>query len=213
MSETIAPVFRLPCPHCQRVLKIPADWAGRKGACPACGESVEFPRTLASNIATSKLGEQIMKMLSESDESIEEKNSDHISMLLSQGTCRDYQLVKEALGDLRPSARQWRRMLSSAAVRESMRQHIESQLDRLPEIPEDEVPSLAVAEAPAHQDAWRILARYAYFLSHGTCKACKENPTGLHCLYLSYDHFAKLRSIAKDRSDRWQTVCQHLLGL
>lgn len=211
MADT--PVFRLPCPHCQRVLKVPLEWAGRRGACPACQKPIEFPKSLATQVTQSKLGETILSLVSESDEGLDDKTFDQVALLLSQGTCRDYQLAKAALGDRRLSARQWRRILAAAGTRESMRQHIESQLDRLPDIAEDEVPSLAVVEAPPSQDAWQIMARYAYYLRHDTCPACKDDPTGLHCIYLNYTDFAKARNIPADRSARWEKIVQHLLGL
>jgi hypothetical protein len=206
-------VLRLPCPHCQRVLKIPFAWAGKRGTCPACNKSIAFSKTLVTEVAQSKLGESIRSMLAENDEPLDEKAFDQVTLLLSQGTCRDYKLVLTTLGDRKLSAKQWRRALSAAAARESMRLHIESQLDRLPDIEEDEVTSLAVIEAPAAHDSWQIIARFGYFLRHDTCSKCKEDPTGLRCIYLNYADFLKARQISDERSQRWEKVAQHLLGL
>ena len=213
MASASTAVFRLPCPHCQRVLKIPVAWAGRKGACPSCGKPIEFPKSLATEVAQSRLGETILEMVCESDEPMDEKAFDQLALLLSQGTCRDYQLVRTTLGDRKLSVRQWRRVLSSASTRETMRQSIESQLDTLPDISEDEMPTMAAIDAPPALDSWQVMARYAYFLRHETCDACKEDPTGLHCIYLSFGDFAKARQISDDRAQRWEKVCQHLLGL
>lgn len=213
MPPASSAILRIPCPHCQRVLKIPLQWAGRRGTCPACGEKVAFPASLATQIAKSKLGEQLLGMINESDDPLDEKSADQLALVLSQGTCNDYQLARGLLGERRLSAKQWRSVLVAAGAREAMRQHVELQAQQIDALPEDDLPVLATLETPAGPESWRIMARFAYFLRHQTCDGCKEDPTGLHCMYLSYEAFAKARSITPERSDRWEKVCQHLLGL
>ena len=37
--------IRFSCPHCQKVVKGKADWAGKKGLCPHCAGTGYFERT------------------------------------------------------------------------------------------------------------------------------------------------------------------------
>ena len=96
-----------------------------------------------------------------------------------------------------------------------MRLHIEEQLERLAEIPDDdsEPAALIAAADTANPNAWTIIARFLYYLRHGSCEACQKDPTGLACIYLTFGSFAQARMIPEDRSQNWQKICHHHLGL
>jgi hypothetical protein len=215
MSEASTQVFRFTCPHCQKVLKAPLEWSGKRGVCPGCQKPVTFPKfTAPSN--RSRTAEQLQKVVSEGDNTtLEEAESDQMAMLLSLGTCGDYQKAMKVQAGRLFSARQWRRILNSAAARETMRLHIEEQLDRLAEIPDDDddPAALVVAGEATNPDAWKVFSRYLYFLRHGTCDHCKVDVTGMTCLYLTWDQFTKARLIPADRSANWEKIFKHHLGL
>jgi hypothetical protein len=149
------------------------------------------------------------------DATLDEGENDRLAMLLSLGTCRDYGLARKLLDGRALSPRQWRRLLNSAAARESMRLHIGEQLERLAEIPDDdsEPTALIAAADTSNPDAWKMITRYLYFLRHNTCEPCGDDPTGLSCIYLTFDAFTGARLISADRAGNWQKICHHHLGL
>src|SRR6185369_15508992 len=107
----------------------------------------------------SRTATELTKLLAIDDHpDFTEQNSDRLSMLLAQATCRDFGLAQKLLSDRALSPRQWRRVLNSAAARESMRLLIDQQLDRLPDITDDEEPAaLAAAEQPTNPNAWKVI--------------------------------------------------------
>ena len=135
-------------------------------------------------------------------------------MLLAQCTCRDFGLGEKLLEQRPLSPRQWRRLLNSAAARESMRLRIEEQLERLAEIPEDDSePTAILAAETTNPDAWKIITRYLYYLRHQACDNCEKDPTGLSCIYLTFETFLNARKVSAERADNWQKICHHHLGL
>lgn len=214
MSETTTQVFRFTCPNCQKVLKAPAEWAGRRGVCPFCQRTVTFPKV--QDLPRSRTADQLLKLISPDEDMLpDEQEADKIAMLLSQGTCRDYLLASKLIGTQAFSARAWRRILNSAAGREAMRFKIEEQLEKLAEIPDDDEDpaALVVASEQTNPNAWKIMVRYLYYLRHGTCDRCKDDMTGLRCMYLTWDDFCKTRLIQRDRAANWEKICKHHLGL
>jgi hypothetical protein len=214
-------IFRFTCPHCHKVLKARIEWAGKRGVCPTCNQPVQFPSYVPPSSA-SRTAQQLQKLVShEDDPTLTDADSDRLAMLLSQGACREFSLAQKLLAEhgTRPlSPRQWRRILNSAAARESMRLHIEEQLERLAEIPDDDsepATLIAAAESEAHANplAWTIIARFLYHLRHGFCESCKKDPTGLSCIYLTFQSFTTARQIPLERAQNWQRICQHHLGL
>jgi CTP:molybdopterin cytidylyltransferase MocA len=225
MSETSSiSLFRFTCPHCQKVLKARTEWAGRRGVCPTCNQAIQFPSYTPPS-AASRTAQQLLQLVAHGDNpALTDADSDRLAMLLSQGTCRDYSLARKLLaaraqaGGSAFSPRQWRRVLNSAAARESMRLHIEEQLERLAEIPDDDSEPAAIlaaadAAAVANPNAWTIIARYLYFIRHDTCEQCREDPTGLSCIYLTLESFTAARHISAERAANWQKICHHHLGL
>jgi len=221
MSETDASLslFRFTCPACRKVLKARTEWAGKRGLCPTCHAPIHFPAYTPPS-STSRTAQQLLQLVSPDDNlTFGEEDSDRLAMLLSQGTCRDFDLAKKLL-DSRPlSPRQWRRTLNSAAARESMRLQIEEQLERLAEIPDDDTePAALLAAADAggaasNPNAWKIITRFLYFLRHSTCLTCLGDKTGLSCIYLTFDAFTAARQVPPDRAASWQKICHHHLGL
>ena len=197
-------VYRFACPHCLKVLKIRNDWAGKKGICPHCKAKVEFPTVTEATSTGSPTTHQLLKMIVEQDDpAFDDDQIDRLALLFSQATCNDYHLAEKMLIGQAPGAteirglspRQWRRALNSADLRESMRLHIAQRIG-IPEGPaNDEPAALAAATDNAAPNAWTILARFLYYQRHGICDACKINPTGLNCMYLTFDTFLAARAI------------------
>jgi hypothetical protein len=208
-------IFRFTCPSCKKVLKASVKWAGRRGACPNCKQPVTFPAYKAPN-PKSRTAQLLLTLVNEEDNlTVDDNDADKLSMLLSQATCRDFQHAQKLL-DSRPlSPRQWRRLLSSAAARESMRFDIEEQLERVADSPDDDSEASAILAAAdaTNPDAWKIMTRFLYFLRHGPCENCKKDPTGLSCIYLSFDNFLRARQVNAERAANWQKICHHHLGL
>lgn len=211
-------LFRFTCPSCKKVLKARTEWAGKRGVCPTCNQPIQFPAYTPPS-STSRTAQQLLQLVSPEDNiTFDEADSDRFSMLLSQGTCRDYDLAQKLLASRPLSPRQWRRLLNSAAARESMRLHIEEQLERLAEIPDDDSePAALVAAADddkgAHPSAWKIITRFLYHQRHQTCPRCESDKTGLSCIYLTFDTFLTARQVPPDRAANWQKICHHHLGL
>jgi hypothetical protein len=211
-------LFRFTCPHCQKVLKARVEWAGKRGVCPTCSEPITFP-TYVPPSSTSRTAQQLQKLVAHEDNNnFTDADSDRLAMLLSQGACREFSLAQKLLADRPLSPRQWRRILNSAAARESMRLHIEEQLERLAEIPDDDSEPAALiaaaeSEGRANPIAWTIISRYLYHLRHGFCDACHKDPTGLACIYLTFQSFTTARKIPLERAQNWQKICHHHLGL
>jgi hypothetical protein len=217
MSEATMSLFRFTCPHCQKVLKARTEWAGKRGVCPTCNKAIQFPVYTAPS-SSSRTAQQLIQLVSVDDNvTVDENDSDRLAMLLSQGTCRDYELARKLLDNRPLSAKQWRRLLNSAAARESMRLHIEEQLERLAEIPDDDsepAALLAAVEASTNNpNAWKIITRFLYFLRHSHCEECQQDRTGMSCIYLTFDGFTQARQVPPDRAANWQKICHHHLGL
>jgi hypothetical protein len=217
MSESSPAVshYRCICPHCQKVLKIRVDWAGKKGVCPQCRGAVDFPpfRMPSASSATQK---QLLRLIGEADNpTLDDGQIDRLALLFSQGTCRDYQMADQLLRDRTLSPRQWRRVLSAADLRESMRLRIEQRLTAppAPDPDDSEAAALWAVGDTASPNAWRILARYLYFQRHGYCDKCNANPTGMHCIYLTFDGFLAARSIPLPRADHWHDLLHLNVGL
>ncbi len=191
-------LFRFTCPHCKKVLKARTQWAGRSGICPNCKTSVQFPAYTPPS-TKSRTAQQLIQLIADHDNlTFDDNDGDRLSMLLSQATCRDFALARKLL-DQRPlSPRQWRRLLSSAAARESMRLRIEEQLERIAEISDDdeEPTALLAANEVTNPDAWKIIARFLYYLRHDTCEKCQRDPTGLSCIYLTVETFLQARQVS-----------------
>ncbi|MCL2640596.1 MAG: hypothetical protein FWD53_07120 [Phycisphaerales bacterium] len=175
--------------------------------------SHDFPTSFPP---ASRTAEQLLKLVArEESVTFDEQEFDRLAMLLSQATCRDFASARKLLAARLLSPGQWRRVLNSAAARESMRVHIEEQLDRLAEIPDDDSAAGAlIAEGDvADPDAWTVIARFLYYLRHDYCDACRRDSTGLSCIYLSFDSFLQVRLISADRAKNWQKIIRHHLGL
>jgi hypothetical protein len=216
MSTAAFPRFyRVVCPQCQRVLKFPAGSYMRHGQCPNCKAQVEIP-LVSTDAAKSPTTAQLLKHLREIDEpSLDEKQSEQLAMQLSLATCRDFQSGRDLLKNRSLSARQWRRILNSADVREQARVRVTEHLFGGTTAPPGSEPFLLslASDAQLAADAWKILARYLYFQRHGTCPACRQNPTGLECVYLSFDSFVAAYTIAASRCQHWRQMIQGHLGL
>ena len=94
-----------------------------------------------------------------------------------------------------------------------MRLHIEDQLAQLAEIPDDDEPVSTDSTVATDPNAWTIVIRFLYFLRHSTCENCANDPTGLTCIYLGFETFLQARKVSPDRSNNWQRICHHHLGL
>jgi hypothetical protein len=55
-------VFRFDCPSCRKTLQAPGQWAGRKTACPGCGQRLLIP-TPAPGPHQSQLGPRLLAVL------------------------------------------------------------------------------------------------------------------------------------------------------
>ncbi len=203
-------VFRFSCPHCRKVMRVPLDRGGTPGTCPHCREKVAFPefRKPSGSSATTK---QLLKQLSaEDDPSVDEAAVEKLSLYLSQGTCRDYAMAHGLLKKRALSARQWRKVLNNADLRERMRLRLEQRIEG--DASEEPI-ALEVAGEVLSSRAWEVLARFLYFQRHPTCEGCKKDPTGMECVYLTFEDFLTRREIASSRAGRWRTLLQHQLGL
>ncbi len=96
-----------------------------------------------------------------------------------------------------------------------MRLRIEEQLERIAEIPDDdeEPTALLAASEVTNPDAWKIITRFLYYLRHNACEKCQTDPTGMSCLYLTFETFLEARQVSPKRADNWQKICRHHLGL
>jgi hypothetical protein len=221
MATPYLNLYRFTCPHCSRILKAPVQWAGRRGVCPNCQKSVDFPTT-ALGQANSWTAEQLGKVIAPIDALLDDNEMDRLAMLLAQGTCMEYRMATELLELRQPSARQWRRMLSLAEHRESLRLDLLAQLDR-PALFEDDsllddaTPSLALPpEAGAltlGARATQIVMRYLHQMRHGQCPNCQENPTGMACIYRDFDAFLGASKWNAARIAKWDRATRESLGL
>jgi len=221
MAET-AFLFRFTCPHCGRILKAPQSWAGHLGACPSCQKTVTFPATTPEPAKSWTL-QQVLLVLADDDVAINNGAFDQAGMLLAQGTCAEYAMVRELLPAGKLSVRQWRRILTLAGTRELLRLQLLTRLDDAlldeKDFDENSDPAdPAFALLPDHaQDisigAWQIMTRYLHYSRHGTCALCKHNPTGLHCVYQTFETFVAATGWDGDRQAKWERVCRQSLGL
>jgi hypothetical protein len=197
------------------VLKIRPEWAGKRGTCPQCRNIVEFPAFRAPSARSATTQHLLKVVAAEDDPSIDDLQSERLALLLSQGTCTDYRMADKLLAGRSLSPRQWRRVLNAADARESMRLRLEAHLEHAEthaSTGEEPLAVLAAADA-ATPNAWKILARLVYFQRHGTCEACKANPTGLACIYRTFDSFLDARKIPEDRASNWKSILHLHVGL
>lgn len=209
MSEPT--IYRFACPQCQKLVRARADVAVTRGVCPHCKQSIDFPPYRAPD-PSSATAQQLLKMLAQPDNaSLDEAKLDRLALLLSQGTCRDYELADELLSDVGGtlSARQWRRTLNAADQREVMRLRLDT---RIAQNAVDAEP-LALSDSTLSSSAWQILARFVYFQRHPECEGCTRNPTGLGCVYLNFDSFLTAYKIPEARAANWRAMLQHHMGL
>src|ERR1700743_3101180 len=99
---SINDLIRFPCPHCKKILKARARWAGRRGTCPRCNQPILFPPAGSGTAPDlqSRTVKQLHTLISEDDNiTIDEADSDRLSMLLSLATCRDFQAAQKLLAD------------------------------------------------------------------------------------------------------------------
>jgi hypothetical protein len=208
-------MYRCTCPHCQKVLKLRIEWAGKKGACPQCKNEVQFPayQRPSSKSATTQ---QLLKNVAEVDEpSLDDGQAEQLALLLSQGTCIDYGMADQLLDGRALSPRQWRRIVNSADLREGMRHRLEQQLEG--ELPpsdgKDEPISLQAASETATPNAWKVLSRFLYYQRHGKCSACAMNPTGMECMYRDFELLLDARQVPESRAENWKALLHRFLGL
>ncbi|HVX83958.1 MAG TPA: hypothetical protein VH253_04005 [Phycisphaerae bacterium] len=210
---------RFTCPSCGKVIKARAEWAGRSAKCPFCQQPFTVPAPPtgpAGSQGSARMSRQLADLVAEEQAAgVEDHEAERLALLLAQGTCREYHMVQELLAGRKMPARQWRRVLTSAGAQELLREKVEQAAARTPDQdPPDDVPiALLVASDPAAaaELAWTILARYLYFLSHGICDGCKNDVSGMSCIYQSLDRLAEARSVAPDRLQGWrESVRQHV---
>ncbi len=206
---------RFPCPHCGKVLKTRADWAGRAATCPTCGQPFTVPAAADGAPASPRTLRQLEPLVApDAATLLEDAAADDLALYLSQGTCRDYALGAALLAGRALPARQWRRILASAAAQENLRLKIDDLLAGDQPLPDDATPiPLLVAADDTAPNAWTLLARYLYFVSHGTCEACHDDPTGMSCVYLTFAGMLAARAITPDRPNGWHAAIRQTLGL
>jgi hypothetical protein len=216
MSTAAFPRFyRVVCPQCQRVLKFPAGSFIRHGQCPNCGAQVEIP-LVSTDAAKSPTTAQLLRNLRERDDAtLDDAQIHQLALQLSLATCRDYKSARDLLQNRSLSARQWRRVLNNADTREQARIRVQQHLASGAAAQSESEPfALALASDTAlAANAWQILARFLYFQRHGDCPGCRHNPTGLQCVYLSFDSFVVAYDIAASRRQHWRQMIQGHLGL
>lgn len=222
MAHSHLMLYRFTCPSCLRILKAPVQWAGRRGQCPNCQKSVEFPHT-ALGQGNSWTAEQLHGIIGRSDVPFQAQEQDRLATLLAQATCMEYRMAGTLLAGRKLSARQWRRVLVVAEQRESLRLNLLSHLDRFTtlETPvssyETGAPMLALPEQPAgaatSQAARHIVLRYLHHHRHGTCPACQQNPTGMACSYRDFPTFLTLAKWKPHRLEKWLQASGEALGL
>jgi hypothetical protein len=66
----------------------------------------------------------------------------------------------------------------------------------------------AVASDPAS-----VIIRFVHFMRHGTCPACRNDRTGLCCVYQTFDYFIATHTVADDRRRKWLQYANEIFGL
>lgn len=219
MSEEAMQLFRFPCPHCKRVLKAPLEWAGRRGVCPSCQNSVLFPKTHLSAIP-SRTAEQLRAVVADTPDAapMDELTADRFALLLAQGTCVEFGMARQLLAERKLPVRQWRRILRIAAEREGLRLHVARQPLSIADTLEaaeagDESAAAALSADAVSSDACSIIIRFIHFMRHGTCPACKNDRTGLCCIYQTSEYFATTQNIPEDRRTKLRHYARDIFGL
>ena len=211
-------MYRFACPSCHRMLKAPLSWAGRRGVCPKCHEEMLFPRKTSLFKAEGEGARILLKLVGESAPALPEDQADRLSLLLSQGTCMDYSLAQKLLAGRSLPPRQWRRLLPIAGTREAMRLQLSDAADRAEVQGAEPSDDLAVA-LPPHEGAdelalaWEIVVRFQDFIRNGRCAGCQSDPTGMHCVYQSFEDFGESRSLDSEDCRRWAKLCRQVFGL
>lgn len=219
MSEEAMQLFRFPCPHCSRVLKAPVEWAGRRGVCPSCQKSVVFPKTHLSAIP-SRTAEQLRAVIDNAPDAplMDDVSADRFALLIAQGTCVELGMARQLLAERKLPVRQWRRILRIAAEREGMRLHLTKQPISIADALEaaeagDESAVEALSADAVASDPASVIIRFVHFMRHGTCPACKNDRTGLCCVYQTFDYFITTHTIAEDRRRKWLHYANEIFGL
>ena len=202
---------RFVCAHCGKVLKVRAGVSGEggvRGKCPQCGIEVEFSRR--DQDKKSGMAQAILRRVGVTETGFSIEQFARLSLLLSQGTCRDYALAAELLGERELPAKRWRLVLREAVVRERMRRRMEEC------VPGDSGLEGAFSwcdEFEASEGAWQVMARFLHHQRQGDCGRCRENPTGLACVYLEFESFMEKCDIAEKRAGRWRELVMEMIGV
>jgi hypothetical protein len=218
MSVNAENMYRFACPACKRILKAPLSWAGRRGFCPKCNKALHFPRKTALFSAQEEGAQTLLKLVSESAAPLDENDADRLSLLMSQGSCLDYSMAQRFLAGRQLPARQWRKLLPVAGTREAMRLQLAEAVERATTETDSPSDDLAIALPPDESAdqfalAWEIMVRFQDHIRHGTCQGCKDDPSGMRCIYQSFESFAETRNFDSEDCRRWAKLCRQIFGL
>jgi hypothetical protein len=211
-------MYRFACPACRRMLKAPLSWAGRRGVCPKCSKELTFPRKTSLFRAQEEGAQTLLKLVSESAAPFAEGDADRLALLLAQGSCLDYSLAQRLLAGRTLPARQWRKLLPIAGTREAMRLQLADAVERATTETISDNDELCIALPPEDGAdefalAWEIVVRFQDHMRNGTCPGCKDDPTGLHCIYQNFELFGETRNLDGEDCRRWAKLCRQIFGL
>ena len=208
-------LFRFTCPHCQKVLKARIAWAGRSGICPGCKTSVKFPEYTPPS-AKSRTAQQLLLLVAE-DDNITFDDDDAENFPCS---CPRQRAVISAWREsfstnarsplaMAPPPEFRRRAASPCALASNNSSNASRRFPTMRKSPQ----RLLVASESANPDAWKVITRFLYYLRHDACEKCQTDPTGLSCIYLTFDAFLQARQVSPELADNWQKISHHHLGL
>lgn len=204
-------LYRFACPSCQRVLKAPLSWSGKRGVCPGCQKPLEFPKRTSLFKGQDEAAKGLLKLVAEDIPGPGDDILDRLALLLAQGTCLDYSQAKVIVAPGPMPARSWRRVLPKAGQHEAMRLQMWDSV-----IGEELEDSLAFPSKDAPSEdalAWEIMVRFQDYLKHGTCPSCRANPTGLSCIYRTFAEFSEERELSDEAIRKWAKLCRQVFGL
>ena len=100
-------------------------------------------------------------------------------------------------------------------TREGMRLRLESRMEDAPEETNgsDEPLAMLAAADAATPNAWKIMSRFLYYQRHGACEPCSVNPTGMVCIYRTFEALLEARAVPPARSENWKALLHRHLGL
>lgn len=208
--------YRFACPACQRMLKAPVSWAGRRGACPACRHELFFPPPAALLEQDGGGAQTLLQLVSDKAPPWPEDRLDQLALFLAQGTCHDYDHARMLLAGRPLLPRQWRKVLPLAGNREALRLQLADAAEQgaAPGADGGAVPLLVPeSTVDAVALAWEIAVRFQDFLRHGLCGGCQADPTGMRCLYLSFEDFGEMRNLDGEECRHWAKLCRQVFGL